>query len=76
MQSSVPPADAAPAEVDEDVLAQIALSRVEYERACDMLGRAPSDVELGMIGALWSEHCGYKHSRPLFHHFPQRTSAS
>ena len=23
-----------------------------------------------MIGALWSEHCGYKHSRPLFHHFP------
>lgn len=35
-----------------------------------MLGRAPTDVELGMIGALWSEHCGYKHSRPLFHHFP------
>ena len=70
MQSSAPPADAAPAEVDEDVLAQIALSRDEYERACDMLGRAPSDVELGMIGALWSEHCGYKHSRPLFHHFP------
>ena len=20
--------------------------------------------------ALWSEHCGYKHSKPLFHHFP------
>ncbi|MCY3734129.1 MAG: phosphoribosylformylglycinamidine synthase subunit PurL [Chloroflexi bacterium] len=64
------PADAPPAEVDADVLGQIALSRDEYERACDMLGRAPSDVELGMIGALWSEHCGYKHSRPLFHHFP------
>ncbi|MXX32085.1 MAG: phosphoribosylformylglycinamidine synthase subunit PurL [Chloroflexi bacterium] len=56
--------------MDDDVLAQIALSRDEFERACDMLGRAPSDVELGMIGALWSEHCGYKHSRPLFHHFP------
>ena len=65
-----PPAHAPPVEVDADVLAQIALSRDEYERACDMLGRAPSDVELGMIGALWSEHCGYKHSRPLFHHFP------
>ena len=64
------PADAAPAAVDDDVLAQIALSRREYELACEMLGRAPSDVELGMIGALWSEHCGYKHSRPLFHHFP------
>ena len=23
-----------------------------------------------MIGALWSEHCGYNHSRPLFRHFP------
>jgi len=64
------PADAAPAEADDEVLAQIALSRSEYELACEMLGRAPSDVELGMIGALWSEHCGYKHSRPLFHHFP------
>jgi len=65
-----PPGDALPADVDDEVLAQIALSRNEYERACDMLGRAPTDVELGMIGALWSEHCGYKHSRPLFHHFP------
>ncbi len=64
------PNDAPPAEVDDDVLAQIALSRDEYQLACEMLGRAPSDVELGMIGALWSEHCGYKHSRPLFHHFP------
>ena len=64
------PAHASPADIDADVLAQIALSRDEYERACDMLGRAPTDVELGMIGALWSEHCGYKHSRPLFHHFP------
>jgi phosphoribosylformylglycinamidine synthase len=64
------PNDAPPAEVDDDVLAQIALSRDEYQLACEMLGRAPSEVELGMIGALWSEHCGYKHSRPLFHHFP------
>ncbi len=70
MTSYPAPTDAPAAEVDADVLAQIALSRDEYERACDMLGRAPSDVELGMIGALWSEHCGYKHSRSLFHHFP------
>ena len=68
--ASPPPADAPPAEASDDVLAQIALSRDEYALACEMLGRAPSDVELGMIGALWSEHCGYKHSRPLFHHFP------
>ena len=58
------------AEPDDEVLAQIALSRDEYRRACELLDRSPTDVELGMIGALWSEHCGYKHSRPLFHHFP------
>lgn len=57
-------------ETDDETLAQIALSRAEYLRACELLDRAPTDVELGMIGALWSEHCGYNHSRPLFHHFP------
>ena len=56
--------------VDDEVLAQIALSRDEYELAKERLGREPTPVELGMIGALWSEHCGYKHSRPLFRHFP------
>ena len=57
-------------EIDDETLAQIALSREEYHRACELLDRAPTDVELGMLGTLWSEHCGYKHSRPLFHHFP------
>ena len=70
MTTYPPPADAPPAHIDDEVLAQIALSRDEYQLACEILGRPPSDVELGMIGALWSEHCGYKHSRPLFHHFP------
>ncbi|MSP22674.1 MAG: phosphoribosylformylglycinamidine synthase subunit PurL [Dehalococcoidia bacterium] len=46
------------------------MSRGEYERLLDMLDREPTDVELGMAGALWSEHCGYKHTRPLFKHFP------
>jgi phosphoribosylformylglycinamidine synthase II len=54
----------------DETLAQIALSRDEYEQARERLGREPSDVELGMIGALWSEHCGYKHSKPLFRYFP------
>ncbi len=34
------------------------------------LGREPSAVELGMFGAMWSEHCGYKHSRPLLDDLP------
>ncbi len=60
---------AEPAAATDEVLARIALSRAEYDRAREMLGRDPSEVELGMIAALWSEHCGYKHSRPLFRHF-------
>ena len=56
--------------VDDATLEQIALSRAEYEDARARLGRDPTPLELGMIGALWSEHCGYKHSRPLFRHFP------
>jgi phosphoribosylformylglycinamidine synthase II len=58
----------APASVAD--LREVALSRAEYQQAVEMLGRFPTRVELGMIGALWSEHCGYKHSRPLFKMFP------
>ena len=56
--------------VDEHALEAVAMSRAEYARLVEMLDREPTEVELGMAGALWSEHCGYKHSRPLFHHFP------
>ncbi len=56
--------------VSDDVLQQVAMSRTEYERLLHLLDREPTDVELGMVGALWSEHCGYKHSKPLFKHFP------
>ncbi|MGI8551088.1 MAG: phosphoribosylformylglycinamidine synthase subunit PurL [Dehalococcoidia bacterium] len=36
----------------------------------ERLGREPNSVELGIVGALWSEHCGYKNSRPLLGLFP------
>lgn len=49
---------------------EVALSDGEYARICELLGREPSEVELGMFGAMWSEHCGYKHSRPLLKTLP------
>ncbi len=55
---------------DQRFLDQIALSWDEYALACERLDREPTEVELGMIGALWSEHCGYKNSRPLLRLFP------
>jgi phosphoribosylformylglycinamidine synthase len=56
--------------VDEAVLNLIALSRAEYELIVERLGREPNEVELGMFGALWSEHCGYKNSKPLLRLLP------
>ncbi|MEK7281190.1 MAG: hypothetical protein AAB037_02410, partial [Chloroflexota bacterium] len=40
------------------LLAEIALSREEYQLIIHKLGREPNDLELGMFGGLWSEHCG------------------
>ncbi|MDE3150948.1 MAG: phosphoribosylformylglycinamidine synthase subunit PurL [Gemmatimonadota bacterium] len=37
-----------------------------------MLGRAPTFTELGVVSALWSEHCSYKHSRPLLRTLPTK----
>ena len=59
--------------VTQEMLDQIALSRAEYQLILDRLDREPNPVELGMFGALWSEHCGYKHSRPLLGLFPSRS---
>ena len=56
--------------VDKELLDQIALKESEYDLIVRRLGREPTNVELGMFGALWSEHCAYKHSRPLLKHFP------
>ncbi len=56
--------------VDKELLDQIALKESEYDLIVRRLGREPTTVELGMFGALWSEHCAYKHSRPLLKHFP------
>src|SRR5205814_5255473 len=32
--------------------------------------REPNELELGMLEAMWSEHCGYKHSRLLLRQLP------
>src|SRR6476619_960098 len=46
------------------------LNELEYSRIIDLLGRTPSFTELGVFSALWSEHCSYKHSRPVLKLFP------
>ena len=55
---------------DPETLAAIALSPDEYDEIVARLDREPNDIELGMFGAMWSEHCGYKNSKPLLRLFP------
>jgi phosphoribosylformylglycinamidine synthase len=46
------------------------LTTDEYARIVAVLGRTPTFPELGIFSALWSEHCSYKHSRPILKTFP------
>ena len=56
------------------LVAEHGLTGAEYERLVAMLGRAPTFTELGIISALWSEHCSYKHSRPVLRALPTTAS--
>ncbi|MEM6849722.1 MAG: AIR synthase related protein, partial [Pseudomonadota bacterium] len=35
----------------------------EYDRFCGLIGRVPSITELGIVSAMWNEHCSYKSSK-------------
>ena len=59
--------------VSKETLDEIALTPQEYEAIVQRLDREPNHVELGMFGALWSEHCGYKHSKQLLRQFPSES---
>lgn len=53
-----------------ELYADLGLTRDEYLRICDVQGREPTHVELAVYSLMWSEHCGYKHSRPFLGRFP------
>ncbi len=50
--------------------AAFGLSEEEFDQVAERLGREPNALEAGVFGALWSEHCGYKNSRPLLRRLP------
>ncbi len=51
---------------------EMGLTDEEYQKASELLGRTPNYLELGMFAVMWSEHCGYKNSRPLLKQFPSQ----
>jgi phosphoribosylformylglycinamidine synthase len=54
------------------LISEHGLTTEEYQKLVDMLGREPTFTELGIVSALWSEHCSYKHSRPLLRTLPTK----
>ncbi|HLE69099.1 MAG TPA: phosphoribosylformylglycinamidine synthase subunit PurL, partial [Vicinamibacteria bacterium] len=48
------------------------LSREEYDRIVEKLGREPNENEIGMFSVMWSEHCSYKSSRVHLRRLPTR----
>ncbi len=57
-------------EITPALVAEHGLTPGEYERLVTMLGRTPTFTELGVVSALWNEHCSYKHSRPVLRTLP------
>ena len=51
------------------------LSDGEYALILELLGREPTHTELGMFAVMWSEHCGYKYSRPVLAYFSEYKKA-
>jgi phosphoribosylformylglycinamidine synthase len=49
---------------------ELGLTDAEYDLIVEQLGREPNGVELAMFSLMWSEHCGYKHSRRLLRTLP------
>lgn len=48
------------------------LTKDEYETILHMLGREPNYTEIGIISAMWSEHCSYKSSKKYLNGFPTK----
>lgn len=49
---------------------ELGLTDFEYDLIVEKMGREPNEVELAVFSLMWSEHCGYKHSRPLLKTLP------
>src|SRR5437879_13169184 len=49
--------------VTPEIAAEHGVTREEYARIQQILGRDPNITELGIFSVMWSEHCSYKSSK-------------
>jgi phosphoribosylformylglycinamidine synthase len=61
--------------VTPEVYSSMGLNKEEYDLILSLMGRVPTLTELGMFAVMWSEHCGYKCSRPILSLFKRYKEA-
>jgi len=61
--------------IDPKIYREMGLNDGEYAQILDTLGREPTITEVGMYAVMWSEHCGYKYSRPVLRLFSRYKEA-
>jgi phosphoribosylformylglycinamidine synthase subunit PurL len=59
--------------VDEALAVAHGLKPDEYARLIALIGRAPTFTELGIVSAMWNEHCSYKSSRLHLRKLPTKS---
>jgi len=55
-------------------LKDLGLTAFEYNEIKKRLQRDPNTLELFLFSAMWSEHCGYKHSKKYLKLLPKKNS--
>jgi phosphoribosylformylglycinamidine synthase len=58
--------------VTPEIAAEHGVTREEYARIQQILGREPNITELGIFSVMWSEHCSYKSSKVHLKRLPTR----
>ena len=59
-----------PTAIETPIHRSLGLTDLELQRIVEQMGREPNHFELAVFSLLWSEHCGYKHSRPELRRLP------
>ncbi|HLL28415.1 MAG TPA: phosphoribosylformylglycinamidine synthase subunit PurL [Xanthobacteraceae bacterium] len=59
-------------QITPKLVAEHGLKPDEYERFRALIGRDPSFTELGIVSAMWNEHCSYKSSKAHLRGLPTK----
>ncbi|MFG1179800.1 phosphoribosylformylglycinamidine synthase subunit PurL [Xanthobacter versatilis] len=59
--------------ITPELVAEHGLKPEEYEHFVKLIGREPSITELGIVSAMWNEHCSYKSSKVWLRTLPTKS---